>query len=54
MANKIINSLQFNGGDINVLSLPYGECSTAAAIAAKTVTVENFALEKGAQVLVTF
>ena len=54
MANKIINSLQFNSGDINVLSLPYGECSTAAGIAIKTVTVENFALETGAQVLVTF
>lgn len=54
MANKIINSLQFNSGDINILSLPYGICETAAATAAKVVTVENFALETGAQILVKF
>jgi hypothetical protein len=34
--------------------LPYGECSTEAATAAKTVAVENFALETGAQVKVKF
>ena len=54
MANKIINSLQFNSGDINILSLPYGICETAADTAAKAVTVENFALETGAQILVKF
>lgn len=54
MANKIINSLQFNSGDINILSLPYGICETAAATAEKAVTVENFALEAGAQILVKF
>jgi hypothetical protein len=54
MANKIINSLQFNSGDINVLSLPYGICETAATTAEKVVTVENFALETGAQILVKF
>ena len=55
MANNIINSLKF-GSDTNIFSLPYGECSTAAETAAKTVSVANgnFSLETGAIVLVKF
>lgn len=52
MAN-IIDSISL-GGKIGVLSVPYAECSTVAATAAKVVTVSNFALEAGAQILVKF
>ena len=54
MANKAICALTY--GDTHVFTLPYGECSTAAATAAKTVAVQDgkFALEKGARVLVKF
>ena len=55
MANKTINSVYVGSGDIGVFALPYGECSTAAATAAKTVTVQgDFVLEKGAMVVVKF
>ena len=52
MANAI-NSLKFSDKTY-VFTLPYGTCSTAAATAAKTVTVDNFSLETGARVLVNF
>ena len=56
MANKLINSLaSTNGSDVGVFGLPYGECSTTADTAAKTVTVQgDFALEKGAMVAIKF
>jgi hypothetical protein len=55
MANKTINSVYVGSGDVGVFALPYGECSTAAGIAAKTVTVQgDFVLEKGAMVAVKF
>lgn len=55
MANNIISSLQLGSGDVSVFTIPYGECSTAAATAAKTVTVQgDFVLEKGAVVAVKF
>ena len=53
MANKSINSLSFCS-DTHVFTLPYGECSTAADTAAKTVSVDNFSLEAGATVIVKF
>lgn len=37
MANKAICALTY--GDTHVFTLPYGECSTAAATAAKVVAV---------------
>lgn len=52
MANAI-NSLKF-GDNVYPFTLPYGSCSTAAATAAKTVTVDNFSLETGAIVAVKF
>ena len=52
MATKIINS--FKVSDTYVMSLPYGTCSTGAGTVAKTVSVDNFVLETGAQVIVTF
>ena len=52
MANAI-NSLNY-GGNIYTFTLPYGSCSTAAATAAKTVTVSNFSLETGARIAVKF
>lgn len=52
MANAI-NSLSFNSNTYT-FTLPYGSCSTAAATAAKTVTVDNFSLETGARVAVKF
>ena len=52
MATKIINSLTIS--DTYVFSLPYGTCDTGSGVAAKTVTVDKFALETGAQVIVTF
>ena len=55
MANNIISSLQLGSGDVSVFTIPYGECSTAADTAAKTVTVQgDFVLEKGAVVAVKF
>ena len=55
MANNIISSLQLGSGDVSVFTIPYGECSTAANTAAKTVTVQgDFVLEKGAVVAVKF
>lgn len=52
MANAI-NSLNF-GDNTYTFTLPYGVCSTAAATAAKAVTVDNFSLETGAVVIVKF
>lgn len=52
MANTI-NSLSYDGG-IYPFALPYGTCTTAAATAAKEVTVDNFSLETGAMVVVRF
>ena len=54
MANKAICALTY--GDTHVFTLPYGECSTAAATAAKTVAVQGgkFSLETGARVAVKF
>lgn len=55
MATKLTNSIGVESGDIGVFALPYGECSTAAATAAKTVTVQgDFVLETGAMVAVKF
>lgn len=55
MATKLTNSVYVGSGDLGVFALPYGECSTAAATAAKTVTVQgDFVLEKGAMVAVKF
>jgi hypothetical protein len=56
MENKVISALQFGGteGDIYTLTLPYGVCSTVASTAAKTVTVDSFALATGSRVLVKF
>lgn len=52
MAN-IIDSLKL--GDIHgIIALPYGTCSTAAATAAKTVSLTNFVLETGASVRIKF
>ena len=53
MATNTINSLNL-GGNTGVFSLPYGVCSTAAATAAKTVTIDNFSLEAGAAIIVKF
>lgn len=53
MANYLINSFEFND-NIHSFSLPYGVCATAADTAAKTVTVDNFALETGAMIVVKF
>ena len=50
---SMINSLNFES-DTHTFTLPYGVCSTAAATAAKTVTVDNFSLEAGAAVVVKF
>ena len=52
MANAI-NSLSYNSNTY-VLTLPYGVCSTAADVAAKVVSVDNFSLETGAVVIVKF
>lgn len=52
MANAI-DSLNFNSTDY-VFTLPYGTCSTAAATAAKVVTLDNFSLETGASVRIKF
>lgn len=49
----MINSLDYGDG-AHTFTLPYGVCSTAAATAAKTVTVDNFSLEAGAVVIVKF
>ena len=55
MANKVISSFDIGTGDNYTLSVPYGKCSTATDIAAKTVTVDGqFALEAGAIVAVRF
>jgi hypothetical protein len=53
MATNAINSLSY-GGNTYPFTLPYGVCSTAAATAAKVVTVDNFSLETGAVVIVKF
>lgn len=50
---EIIDSLNY-GNDTYVFAIPYGECSTAATTAAKTVTLSNFVLETGAQVRIKF
>lgn len=52
MANAI-DSLNFNSTDY-VFTLPYGTCATAAATAAKVVTLDNFSLETGASVRIKF
>lgn len=52
MAN-IIDSLKF-GSTHGVFTLPYAECNTAAATAAKTASATNFALEAGARITVKF
>ena len=53
MANNVIDSISYNSNNY-IFTLPYGECSTAAATAAKTVQVTNFSLETGACVIVKF
>ena len=53
MANNAINSLNFDNNTY-IFTLPYGTCSTGAKVAAKTVTVANFALETGARIAVKF
>ena len=52
MAN-VIDSLSFDSVKYS-LTLPYGSCSTAAATAAKTVTVNNFDLDTGSRIAVKF
>ena len=52
MAN-IIDSLTL-GSTTGVLSIPYTQCATAAATAAKVATLTTFALETGAQVRIKF
>lgn len=52
MAN-VIDSLNY-GNNVYPFTLPYGSCSTAAATAAKAVTVSNFSLETGARIAVKF
>lgn len=52
MAN-IIDSLKL-GNIHGIIALPYGTCSTAAATAAKTVSLTNFILETGASVRIKF
>ena len=53
--NKLINSLYVGGEDVGVFGLPYGECATLGASVAKEVQVQgDFALEKGAMVVVKF
>lgn len=42
------------GTQRNVFTLPYAECETAAATAAKTVTCDNFVLTTGAMIAVKF
>ena len=56
MATNLISSLQYTAnGDISVFTTPYGECSTAAGTAAKTVdAIGDFALATGARILVKF
>lgn len=53
MANTMINSLK-HGDENYSLAIPYGVCSTAADTAAKTVTINNFALTTGSMVVVKF
>ena len=53
MANYAITSINF-GNDNQVMTLPYGSCSTAAGTAAKTVSAGDFSLETGAAVVVKF
>ena len=52
MANTI-NSLTY-GSNTYTFSMPYGTCATAAATAAKVVTINNFSLETGARITVKF
>ena len=54
MANITVDSMSY--GDKFVFTVPYGVCSTAAATAAKVVTVDNFGdeLVAGAKVTVKF
>jgi hypothetical protein len=53
MANYAITSINF-GNDNQVMTLPYGSCSTAASTAAKAVSAGDFSLETGAAVVVKF
>ena len=50
---KIIDSLTL-GSTTGVLSIPYTQCATAAATAAKVATLTTFALETGVQVRIKF
>ena len=52
MANTI-NSLTYESNTYT-FSMPYGTCATAAATAAKVVTINNFSLETGARITVKF
>jgi hypothetical protein len=53
MATTMIEAFSF-GDNKYSFTLPYGECGTAAETAEKTVTIDNFALEKGATIVVKF
>ena len=58
MANTAITSLQLNSGDVHYITFAFGTCTTAAATAAKVVTVDttkyDFALVTGVRVAVLF
>lgn len=54
MATKTFSSVKLPNNDVGVIAIPYGTCGTAAATAAKTVTVKNFVLETGASIRVKF
>ena len=58
MANTAITSLQLNSGDVHYITSAFGTCTTAAATAAKVVTVDttkyDFALVEGVRVTVRF
>lgn len=49
LATKLANA-DIKGGDMNY----YGECTTATATDAKTVTIQDFSLETGAVVAIKF
>lgn len=52
MAIKAMNTMVLD--NTYVITLPYGVCGTAAATAAKVVTIDNFSLETGVKIAVKF
>lgn len=53
MATNIIDALTL-GGNTGIFVLPTGSCSTAAATAAKTATINNYVAETDFQVRIKF